>query len=427
MGNRRARSRPMRRWRWIGAFALGIWLLGAGSGFAADERHLVVTGAEVEPELRIFVLTFGPGDHPFFKFGHNAIGVQAAGQQPIIYNWGTFDFESPTLFTDFLRGRLTYWLSMAAGGETLREYQLTDRTIELQELDLSPADKQALARRLAENARPENRKYLYDYFWDNCSTRVRDAIDGATGGRLKAAMQTPAHLTYRHQALRLTSDLWWEYLGLHFGLGRPTDLPATRWQEAFIPEVLHDQLRELRIPGEHGDRPLVKGERVLYHSTRPDPPAREPHWLIWFALAGLVAGGLAALLGRASEWRLLPRLGFALYVGVLGLVAGLLGAALVFLWAFTNHQAAHANANLLPCPPFVLALVPLAVGLGRGRMVAAQSTFYLAIGAAVSALVGLVAKALPGVAQDNVGFILFFLPLWLGIAYGARRLGGSGG
>jgi hypothetical protein len=402
--------------RWIPVVLLGALLLG-GRPAAAQE-----------PELRIFVLTFGPGDHPFFKFGHNAIGVQAAGQPPVIYNWGTFDFESPTLFTDFLRGRLTYWLSTMSGAETLREYQMTDRTIEMQELDLSPADKEALARRLAENARPENRKYLYDYFWDNCSTRVRDAIDGAVGGRLKTAMQTPAHLTYRHHALRLTSDLLWEYLGLNFGLGRPTDLPATRWQEGFIPEVLHDQLRELRIPAQGGgDKPLLKGERVLYHSTRPDPPAREPHWLIWFALAGLAAGGLTALAGRAGEWRLVPRIGFGLLVGLLGLVTGLLGAALVFLWAFTNHQAAHANANLLPCPPFLLALAPLAVGLVRGRMVAAQSTFYIAMAAALSALVGLAVKVLPGVGQDNLGFIVFFLPLWLGIAYGARRLAGTGG
>jgi hypothetical protein len=401
--------------RWILALVLGATLVGTAA-----------RAAEPEPELRAFVLTFGPGDHPFFKFGHNAIGVQRAGQPAIIYNWGTFDFESPTLFADFLRGRLTYWLSTASGMETLREYQFTDRTIELQELDLSMADKEALAHRLEVNAQPENRKYLYDYFWDNCSTRVRDAVDVATGGRLKTAMQTPAQLTYRHHALRLTSDLLWEYLGLDFGLGRPTDLPATRWQEGFIPEVLHDQLRDVRVPDDKGAlRPLVKGERILYQSTRPPPPAHEPHWLHWFALAGIGAGALLGFLGRAGVWRVLPRVGFGVLVGIIGLVAGLLGAALVFLWAFTNHQAAHANANLWVCPPFLLALAPLAVGLARGRMVAAQSTFYLATGAAIATAVDLVAKATPGGAQDNLIFIAFFLPLWAGLAYGARCLGGA--
>jgi len=378
--------------------------------------------AEPEPELRVFVLTMGPGEHPFFKFGHNAVVVQAAGRPAVAYNWGTFDFESPTLFTDFLRGRLTYWLSSMGATETIREYQLTNRRVELQELDLSLEQKRALAARLADNARPEKRNYLYDYFWDNCSTRVRDAVDAATEGRLKAAMQGPARLTYRHHALRLTSDLLWEYLGLHFGLGRPTDLPATRWQEGFIPQVLHDQLKEIRMPGPGGEHPLVLQERVLVTSTRPDPPAQAPRWIHWFALVGLLAGGALAALGRLGVWRTAPRALFGVVVGLLGLVCGLLGCALIFLWAFTNHVSAHANANLLPCPPFLLALFPLAVGLVRGRMVSAQSTFYLATGAALLALVGLVVKALPGPAQDNVAFIALFLPLWAGIAYGARSL-----
>jgi hypothetical protein len=116
--------------------------------------------------------------------------------------------------------------------------------------------------------------------------------------------------------------------------------------------------------------------------------------------------------------------GFGVMVGLLGLALGLLGAALVFLWGFTDHRSAHANANLFPCPPFVLALAPLAVGLVRGRMVAAQSAFYLASAAALCTLVGLAAKLLPGISQDNLDFIVFFLPLWVGIAYGARSLSG---
>jgi hypothetical protein len=210
------------------------------------------------------------------------------------------------------------------------------------------------------------------------------------------------------------------------GLGRPTDQPATRWQEAFIPQVLHDELKELRVPGPTGEHPLVLQERALVSSTHPDPPAQAPHWLHWFALAGLLSGAALGGMGRAGMWRTVPRVGFGILVGLIGLVAGLLGCALVFLWAFTNHLSAHANANLLPCPPFLLALAPLAIGLVRGRMVSAQSTFYLATAAALLAMVGLAAKALPGVSQENVDFIVFFLPLWAGIAYGARSLGGAG-
>jgi hypothetical protein len=410
----------------------GSSLEGAAGGVHVYDRALskqqaAAVAAATEPELRIFVLTMGPGDHPFFKFGHNAIVVQAQGQPGTVYNWGTFDFESPTLIADFLRGRLTYWLSTAGAASTVREYQYTNRKVDIQELDLSPEQKRTMALRLTDNTRPEKRNYLYDYFWDNCSTRVRDAVDAATGGRLKAAMQGPAKQSYRHHGLRLTSDLLWEYLGLHFGLGRPTDLSATRWQEGFIPQVLHDQLEEVRLPGEGGDRPLVKQSRVLSPTTRADPPATAPNWMHWFALVGLGIGAALALAGRAGVWRPVPRVLFGVLVGLLGLALGLLGCALVFLWGFTNHRAAHANANLLPCPPFVLALAPLAVGLVRGRMVSAQSAFYVATGAALLALAGLAAKLLPGVSQDNLDFIVLLLPVWVGIAYGARCLGRSGG
>src|SRR5437867_1697879 len=86
---------------------LGALLLVLG----APARATAAPATPPEPEIRISVLTMGPGDHPFFKFGHNAVVVEAAGRPPLVYNWGTFDFESPSLITDFLRGRLTYWLS----------------------------------------------------------------------------------------------------------------------------------------------------------------------------------------------------------------------------------------------------------------------------------------------------------------------------
>src|SRR2546421_826476 len=226
---------------------------------------MVLTGrpAAADEPARVFVITMGPGDHPFFRFGHNAIAIQPAVAPGVVYNWGTFDFESPTLIRDFLRGRLTYWLSTGSIAANVYPYEATDRTVEVQELDLTPAQKTGLARLLEENARPGRNTYRYDYFWDNCSTRVRDAIDAAVGGQLKAATQGPATMSFRHQALRLTAGLLWEYLGLHFGLGRPTDVVGTRWQEAFIPAMLHEELRGVRLHDDGGDRPLVKGERLV--------------------------------------------------------------------------------------------------------------------------------------------------------------------
>ena len=127
---------------------------------------------------------------------------------------------------------------------------------------------------------------------------VRDAIDRAVDGRVRQAGQRPAAMTFRADALRMTADFFPEYLGLDLGLGRPTDAPITQWDEAFLPERMRDLLRLVRIPGESGDRPLVKVERTLFAARRPAKPDRPPNWTWYFLAAGLALGALLAGLGR---------------------------------------------------------------------------------------------------------------------------------
>jgi hypothetical protein len=385
---------------------------------------LVAPPAQAEPgeELTIYALTFGPGDHPFFKFGHNALWVQPRDGQGLVYNFGTFGFDQPNLIPKFLKGRLMYWLSVSPVDSALESYRATNRTIEAQELDLTPAERLGLFQRLQENSKLENREYLYDYFWDNCSTRVRDAIDVTLGGKVKVAGQAPAAMTLRAHALRLTADLLWEYVGLHFGLGQPTDRPLNAWNEAFLPEKLRDLLRTVKVEREGGARPLVKSERVLFMATRPTPLAQAPRWAPWFALVGVAVGGTLALVGLVARGQPAARVLLGLLSSVLGLVLGLLGLILVALWLFTNHKATHANANILLCAPWAVALAPLGIGVAQGWSGSLRTAYALAVGAAVLAVVGVVAKVLPGLTQDNTAFLVLLVPIWLGMAFGLRQV-----
>src|SRR6185312_3663482 len=214
--------------------------------------------------LSVYVLTFGPGDHPFFKFGHDAIWIHdAAAGTDKVYNFGTFAF-SPRVIVDFLHGRMTYWLSVSSLPISLASYEHENRTIDVQQLTLPPEVERALQARLEVNARPENRAYLYDYFLDNCATRVRDAVDGATGGALRVSARTPARLTLRGQALRLTADYWPLYLALDIVLGPDTDRPIDRWAEMFIPEELARGLAAVTVTTPEGPRPLVKEARTIF-------------------------------------------------------------------------------------------------------------------------------------------------------------------
>ena len=388
---------------------------------------LVVSGAryaQAEPgeDLTVVVLTFGPGDHPFFKFGHNAILVQPQEESGLVYNFGTFQFESPGLILKFLRGRFKYWLSVSRMEDTFASYVSENRTIEAQELDLTPAQRAALWQRLRENARPENREYLYDYFRDNCSTRVRDAIDRAVGGRVRQAGQRPAALTFRADALRMTADFFPEYLGLDLGLGRPTDAPITLWDEAFLPERLRDLLRDVRIPGESGDKPLVKSERILFAARRPPKPDQPPGWTVYFLAAGLALGALLAGLGWLARKHPAARVGLGISSSLLGLVFGVLGLIVLSFWLFTDHKAAHANANIFLLAPWSVVLAGYGVGAALGWPAATRKALWVVAAAAGFAAIGVLVKALPGLSQDNLALAAFLLPVWLGLASGFRSL-----
>ncbi len=361
-------------------------------------------------DLTVSVLTFGPGDHPFFKFGHNAVWIHDdETKRDLVYNYGMFVFDSPMLIPEFLKGKLRYWLARDTLGNTVANYRFENRTMVAQELVLSQQEAQQVAEALAVNARPENRYYKYDYYLDNCSTRVRDVVDRAIGGALQAGSRAPAEMTWRMHTRRLTQDSLLVYLALDIVMGDFIDRPIDQWEEMFLPGKLQQGLQRATRDG----APVIKRERsILDAPGRPPPPAAPPRWHLWFLLAGALAGG---------AWQL--RRSRAIY-GMLAFFAGLFGffgCTFVMFWVATDHQVAHGNENIFLCAPWAIAFFGLMPGLirrnDRRRTRAAQ----LALGAAVFSVLGLVAKVLPMMDQQNVEFICFFVPFWAGAAWGLRR------
>ena len=388
--------------------------------------------AEPGDDLRVSVLTFGPGDHPFFKFGHNAIMVEQLPRGESswtpepgpgwAYNFGTFAFDSPALIPKFLRGRFKYWLSVSSVEDTLASYAAANRSILAQELDLDAGQKWALAQALRENARPENREYLYDYFRDNCSTRVRDAVDRVVEGRVWKAGQAAGTGTLRSHALRMVADLWPEYVGIYLGLGRAADVPINRWEEAFLPERLADLLRTVRVPDATGEKPLVKSEKVLHRARRPEKPAEPPRWGGYFLALGLSLGALLGLLGRLARRFAPARVLLGVWVAGLGGGLGLLGLIMVALWTLTDHKIAYANANILQFAPWAVVLFGYGIGVALGRPRATRRARAVVLAIAGCSLAGILCKALPGANQDNWPFIMFCLPVWLGMLAGLDDL-----
>jgi hypothetical protein len=392
---------------------------------AAPASDAAPAPAPADDPLTIYVLTFGPGDHPFFKFGHNALWIHdRAHGTDRVYNFGTFKFDSWRLIPDFMQGRLTYWLSVTTIRPVLASYERENRSVGAQELALPPAEKALLQSRLDENARPENRAYKYDYFLDNCSTRVRDAVDRATGGRLHATAHGPARLTLREQALRLTADHVPLYVALDLLLASPTDRPIDRWAEMFIPEELARGLRTVADDGgSAGQGKLVASEQVLFHpQTRPEPPELPPARGVSFLLSGLALGLVFTALGWGAPGRTLVRVTLGLLIVAWGLAVGVVGCFLAYLWAFTDHVVAHRNENILLCAPWTLLLAFLGFGVAAGSAGATRKTLWLVFAALLAAFGGWALKLDPAFRQHNGELIAFFLPAWLGLALGLAHL-----
>jgi hypothetical protein len=362
----------------------------------------------------------GPGDHPFSKFGHVAIVVRdpTTGREDV-FNYGTFSFHSPWLIVDFLKGKFLYWLSVDSLAHTVAAYRRERRSVLLQELALPAENRRALWAFLRENAEPENRYYRYDYYLDNCATRVRDVLDRAALGRIHAASLGPGRLTFRGHTMRLVAGDFPLLAALDIVMGPLIDRPIAEWDEMFLPEQLVAVARRVNMPAPGGETPLVSREIVL--ATTDRPPVRDvpPSFIVPFGAVGTAGGGaLCWLLNRrAGRERLLS----AAMLASLGLVCGLLGTLFAMLWALTDHQVAHRNENLLLCSPLALGLCAVAYGFARGRERETKWAHFTCLTLAILATADLLLKVVLHSGQHNGQWIALFAPLWWGLALGTHR------
>lgn len=352
---------------------------------------------------RIGVVTMEPGGIFFERFGHNAILVQDddAGTATS-YNFGYFDMDEPGFFGNFVRGHMRYWLVALPLDDDLARYAQTGRGVGVQWLQLTPETATALAAALADNARPENAQYRYDYFTSNCSTKVRDAVDQALGGALQPQLAGRSQgNTYRSESVRLASPAPWMALGFHLGLGGYADRPLSRWDESFIPMRLRDALREVKLAD---GRPLVASEQSLLPHRVAPAPAEAPRLRTPALFVGLALAILVFWSARRA-----PR---ALAAGALVLwtVAGLAGVVMALIWLATEHVAGHGNENLLLLSPLCLGLLPGGWAKLRGREPSARFRWLLWLVAGGAAVAGFL-RFLPFLPQENVEWVLLLLPL----------------
>lgn len=375
--------------------------------------------------ITVYLLTMGPGREIWERFGHNAIWIQDRSDgSSVAYNYGMFDFAQKGFLLHFVQGRMWYWMAGFDAVPMIDFYRRSNRTVWAAELNLTPDQKIQLQSFLLWNSRPENKYYFYDYYRDNCSTRVRDALDRVLGGTIRRQTESlPAGTTYRFETLRLTAAEPLIYTGLTAALGESTDRPLNAWQEMFLPLAFHRWIKQVKVTEPDGSVvPLVRSEQVLYTSTDAPPPSAPPHWVPWYLLIGVVIGGGLLLLGRAAARSMRARTAFAIAGGTWALVAAIAGIVLTGLWGLTDHVATYHNENLFL---FNLLAVPLLVLVPRvtgGSPRVARWALITAVSVAAVALVGLLVKLLPGFDQKNATLLALAIPAHLGLAGGVRAI-----
>ena len=392
--------------------------------------HRALTRSTLQPvrpsarpaDLTVYLMTMGPGKAVWERFGHNAIWIHdpARGTDEA-YNYGLFDLRQEKFLVRFLQGRMWYWMQGFPSESYVQLYRRANRSVWIQELEMSPVAKRELQNFLEWNELPENRFYHYDYYRDNCSTRVRDALDRALGGRIKDyAGMLATGKTFRFHTQRLTSNDPLVYTGLLLGLGQPVDREISAWDEMFLPLSLRDHIRNVTVSGADGNQVrAVRSEQTLFESTERPPPQAPPFWLPAYIALGVAVAVATVALAWAGTASPAARRGFTALSGGWTLLVGIFGLVLAGLWAFTDHAAAYQNENLLQLNPLQLALFPLLV---RSTPSSQRRRVWLAGFLVALSAGGLLLKLVPGFYQVNGEIIGLALPIHLGVAAGCYYL-----
>lgn len=294
-------------------------------------------------QYRISLLTCDPGDELYMAFGHSAIRVlDKSKRTDYVFNYGTFNFNTPNFYGKFASGKLDYMLSVSTYSDFLAAYHAEGRAVREQVLDLSPEQTQYMLEFLEVNYMPDRRYYRYDFFFDNCATRIRDAMDLVLGDDLvwNDDQKVADEKTFRNLIDEYVLRMPWADLGIDLALGAVIDRDATPQEEQFLPDYMEQAFARAEIQGDGPTRPLVRESTVILDFPKPDKSMSSinPYWIFWLIAIGFIA---ITFIGFKKK-KLFIGFDIALFS-----ILGVLGIVIFLLWFATDHSATKWNWNIL--------------------------------------------------------------------------------
>jgi hypothetical protein len=315
---------------------------------------------QLSPQAKVYLLTCDPGDEIYTQFGHSAIRItDKQADIDLCFNWGMFEFDEDEFEFNmkFARGKLPYYMDIQTFPGFMAEYQYFQRTVRQCELNLTQEQKNELWLALQENYKPENRTYAYDFFFDNCASRIRDFFIKILGEHLTFGEHPAADKrTYRSIVNEYITTHPWTLFGINLVLGARIDVPVNNENLMFLPMYMEDifKLSHTHINGQ--EEPFVLNSVVLLQGNTEKNTATG-----WFSPA-VFAWGIFCI----TLLLMFTKLGRALSIfgSTVFFAAGVLGIVLLLMWVATDHQATKANYNLLWANPLFI-FIPILTGIKK--------------------------------------------------------------
>lgn len=351
---------------------------------------------DLSPQSIVSIITCDPGQELYSIYGHSAIRIQdPLNDLDLVYNYGTFDFDTPNFYWKFASGKLHYYLSASRFERFITTYQREERSVREQILFVDLAERQKLLDALEENRKEENKFYKYDFFYDNCSSRILEILQANLGKEnLVFECKSCNNQTFRELIDLYALDKPWIDCGLDVLLGIPTDAKIDSSHITFLPDYLSEVMEEISYKG----KDFVSDPQVVYQANEVEIEETVITPFITFWVLFLALGGLLFYL--YSQKGKLYHLDTALFI-----IYGLFGFFPTFLQTMTDHQATYLNLNLLWFNPLMLAIPFVSMKTKVGRL-------FLLINLTLIAF-GILEFIFPGFQGFN--FDLFPLSLLIGV------------
>ncbi len=307
--------------------------------------------ATLTNNAEISIITVAPGNNLVDSFGHsairvndNSIGVDYA------FNYGTYDFNAPNFYGNFAKGKLLYILSVSRFSDFLRYYSNQNRSVKEQVLNLTLQEKQEYFNYLRNNAKLENRGYLYDFFYDNCATKLRDVTQDVLKNSVEFDYGFANNQNYTMRGLihKYSKTQPWGTFGIDLALGSIIDKKAIPEAYIFLPDYTFEAFKSAQIIS-NNHKPLVAKTNFLFKSeSRKNPFTFTP--LLFFSILAILIAFITYKNyknKKRSKW-----LNFTLFF-----ITGLAGIIMMLLWFATDHTTTAYNYNILWAfaPNFVVA------------------------------------------------------------------------